>query len=292
MGAKVKQMGKSRWSEIGSGIIAFYSFLQLSSANRWLARRFRDRPLRGLPLRRPSLDGIVSSESAALDVSPVASRARECMDGTVDYSAAAVPALGALKRTADLLLGSLLFVALLPLMLAIAIAIRLDTPGPMLFRQNRRGLNGSVFQIFKFRTMFVESGDPDARVQSSRNDARVTRVGAFLRRRSLDELPQICNVVRGDMSLIGPRPHPLGCRINDGRAPSEVTPDYMARCRVRPGISGLAQVNGCRGPLRTAEQVEARVRHDLFYIENWSFMLDVKIIVRSLACLGGDPDAF
>jgi Undecaprenyl-phosphate glucose phosphotransferase len=186
-----------------------------------------------------------------------------------------------LKEIEDRVLGALILVSILPLMAIIAIAIRLDSPGPVLFRQRRYGFNDQLIQVLKFRTMYHDCRDLDAEQLTQRNDQRVTRVGAFLRRTSLDELPQFINVVCGEMSIVGPRPH--ACRAKAGGILyQDAVPNYSARHRVKPGITGLAQVNGWRGETRTVEQIQKRVENDLTYIENWSLWLDMKIICRTL----------
>jgi lipopolysaccharide/colanic/teichoic acid biosynthesis glycosyltransferase len=163
-------------------------------------------------------------------------------------------------------------------MAIIAISIRLDSLGPILFRQRRHGLNNSEFDILKFRTMAATRPDPaKPLLQTRRNDARVTRIGHFLRRSSLDELPQLFNVLRGDMSLVGPRPHPTMMRTED-RLGSEIIAEYPHRHRVKPGMTGWAQIHGYRGATETADQIKLRVLYDMFYIENWSVWLDLKII--------------
>lgn len=183
-----------------------------------------------------------------------------------------------LKASADKVLSAFLIVWLLPLMAIIAVLIRLSGPGPILFRQRRHGLNNTEFQVFKFRTM-TWSGHANATgaEQTKRNDSRVTRVGAFLRRSSLDELPQLLNVLRGEMSLVGPRPHPTVMRT-ENRLCEEIVADYPHRHRVKPGMTGWAQINGYRGATSTTEQIRQRVEHDLFYIDNWSFFFDLKIL--------------
>ncbi|GGG20871.1 hypothetical protein GCM10010964_06340 [Caldovatus sediminis] len=169
-------------------------------------------------------------------------------------------------------------------MALIALAIRLDSPGPVLFRQRRIGLNGRPFDVLKFRTMYHDAADPTVRCQVREGDPRITPVGALLRRTSLDELPQIFNVLRGEMSVVGPRPHAPGTRA--GEKPfEEVTPLYAARHRVKPGLTGLAQVRGWRGPTETEEKLIRRVESDLEYIENWSPWLDVAIILRTLVAV-------
>jgi Undecaprenyl-phosphate glucose phosphotransferase len=185
------------------------------------------------------------------------------------------------KRAEDLALGSLLLFLLLPLMLAVAAAIRLDSPGPVLFRQKRLGFNNSPFEILKFRTM-LHAAAPELDVpQARRNDPRVTRVGRFLRRTSLDELPQLLNVLQGNMSLVGPRPHALAHNAQY----AALIGGYLARHRVQPGITGWAQVNGLRGETDTLEKMQHRIDYDLAYIENWSLLLDLKILfMTALFC--------
>lgn len=182
----------------------------------------------------------------------------------------------ALKEIEDQLLAFPLLLLLMPLLLIISLAIKLDSRGPVLYRQPRRGLNKKPFEILKFRTMYEGPGENHFR-QAQRNDARVTRVGRFLRRTSLDELPQLFNVLKGDMSLIGPRPHPLP--LDDQFAPH--IDGYFARNRVKPGITGWAQVNGFRGETETLDKMEKRVSHDNYYIENWSLSLDLRILIMT-----------
>ena len=167
-------------------------------------------------------------------------------------------------------------------MLLIALAIRLESRGPALFRQRRIGFANVGFEMWKFRTMRHHASEPGRLTQATRHDKRVTRVGAFLRRTSLDELPQLFNVLRGDMSLIGPRPHAPGTCAG-GKPFEMVTPHYAARHRVRPGLTGLAQVRGWRGETETEEKLLHRVESDLEYIDNWSLRLDVVILARTVA---------
>ncbi len=180
------------------------------------------------------------------------------------------------KRSLDLVLAGLGLFLLFPLLLVVALAIRLDSPGPVLFRQNRNGFNGRPFAIFKFRTMRVMEDGPVV-VQAKRNDSRITPVGRWLRRTSIDELPQLFNVIRGEMSLIGPRPHALA---HDDEY-MKVIATYAYRHHMRPGITGWAQVNGYRGETPTVGHMERRVELDMWYIENWSFWLDVRILIRT-----------
>ena len=182
-----------------------------------------------------------------------------------------------IKRTEDLVIGTLVAFAIIPVLPVIALAIRLDSSGPVLFRQRRRGRNQRVFEVLKFRTMTVMEDGSDVR-QATTADPRVTRVGRFLRRTSLDELPQLWNVLKGEMSLVGPRPHAL---VHDEKF-GAMLETYANRHQMKPGVTGLAQVNGFRGETITAESVEARVNYDLAYIRDWSLALDLKIIAMTV----------
>jgi Undecaprenyl-phosphate glucose phosphotransferase len=186
------------------------------------------------------------------------------------------------KAMMDRGLAALALILLSPFLLAVAIAIRLDSPGPILFRQKRRGMNNEPFDMLKFRSMYIESEDRNADRLVSRGDARVTKVGAFIRRTSIDELPQLLNVLLGDMSLVGPRPHAYGAKAAD-RLYEEVVGRYPARHRVPPGITGLAQVRGYRGNTGREEDIVNRVRSDLEYIDRWSLGLDILILARTAA---------
>jgi Undecaprenyl-phosphate glucose phosphotransferase len=182
-----------------------------------------------------------------------------------------------LKRASDLVLAIIGIVVLLPLCTAVAVAIKLDSPGPVIFRQARRGFNGTTFMIWKFRSMRVmESGH--AMVQATRGDARVTKIGRIIRATSIDELPQLVNVLLGHMSIVGPRPHAISHDDELGK----VLATYAHRQRIKPGITGWAQVNGFRGDTQTFAQVEGRTVHDLHYIDNWSILLDFWIIVLTV----------
>lgn len=195
---------------------------------------------------------------------------------------------GMVKRCADFFL-SLLALGVLGLpMLAIAACIRATSPGPALFRQKRYGLDGREFSIFKFRTMTVVEDGKSEFTQARRGDARITPLGAFLRRTSLDELPQLFNVLAGDMSLVGPRPHPVA--LNE--AQRKLINGYMLRHKVRPGITGWAQIHGFRGETDTPDKMENRVRYDLEYINDWSFWLDMKIIWKTAVLVLRDSNAY
>jgi len=181
------------------------------------------------------------------------------------------------KLIEDYVLASVALVLLAPLLAVIALAVKLDSPGPVFFRQRRHGYNHRVIRVFKFRTMNVLE-DGDKVVQARKDDGRITRVGIFLRRTSLDELPQLLNVLSGEMSLVGPRPHALA--HNDHYA--EIIEGYAQRHRVKPGITGWAQVNGFRGLTDTPELMRQRMEYDLHYIESWSLWLDFEIMIRTV----------
>jgi lipopolysaccharide/colanic/teichoic acid biosynthesis glycosyltransferase len=170
---------------------------------------------------------------------------------------------------------------LFPVLAVVALAVKLDSPGPILFRQPRLGLNDRTFTILKFRSMYASSTDIMAARQTSKEDARVTRVGKWLRKLSLDELPQLFNVLSGDMSLVGPRPHAPSTRAG-GQLLKDVMAEYVVRHQVKPGITGWAQINGSRGELVTTEDLRRRVTFDLEYIQRWSLWLDIKIVVLTV----------
>jgi putative colanic acid biosysnthesis UDP-glucose lipid carrier transferase len=182
------------------------------------------------------------------------------------------------KIVFDRVVAAIVLIPLLPVFIAVGVAVKLSSPGPVFFRQKRKGINGREFPIFKFRTMKLHRESAGVVRQATRNDSRITNVGAFLRRTSLDELPQILNVLLGQMSLVGPRPHAVE---HDDLYKDQVA-GYMYRYRIRPGITGWAQVNGYRGETRKVEKMEARVKFDLFYMQNWTFWFDLKIILITL----------
>ena len=192
------------------------------------------------------------------------------------------------KKLEDFIFSSLIIVLILPLLTAIAVAIKLESRGPVLFRQKRYGFNNKIFEIYKFRSMYdgrpPEKGVP----QATRDDPRVTKVGKFLRATSLDELPQLFNVLKGTMSLVGPRPH----AVEHNEEYAEIIMGYFARHRVRPGITGWAQVNGLRGETETPGKMEARVKHDVEYIENWTLFLDIKILFMTAFVVFGQKTAY
>ena len=181
------------------------------------------------------------------------------------------------KRLLDVFTAATALVLLSPAFLVIALAVRMDSPGPILFRQRRTGLNGRVFRILKFRSMSVVE-DGDAILHAVSNDPRVTRVGDFLRKSSLDEMPQLINVILGDMSLVGPRPHALAHDAHYGA----LLPQYGMRFAVRPGLTGLAQVQGLRGEIRQLDCMAQRVDADVEYVRTWSVRRDVVILLRTI----------
>lgn len=184
------------------------------------------------------------------------------------------------KTVEDRVLGSIILVFVAPLLLVVALAIKLESRGPVLFRQPRYGFNNELFVMYKFRGFRHEAFDPTAEKLVTKNDPRLTRIGGFLRQSHLDELPQFFNVLKGDMSIVGPRAHGVMAKA-DGQLYQEVVAEYFARHRVKPGITGWAQVNGWTGNTETLEQIERRVEHDLYYIERWSIWLDLKIILMT-----------
>ncbi|MEL7526748.1 MAG: sugar transferase [Pseudomonadota bacterium] len=192
------------------------------------------------------------------------------------------PGYGKLKRALDIVGAGTGLILLIPLLLAISIAIKATSRGPVIFRQERHGLNGTVFTIFKFRTMYTHLGDGSGVAQTVCGDPRVTRVGTFLRKSNFDELPQLLNVLKGEMSLVGPRPHVPGM-LAAGMAYEDFDPRYMSRHQVRPGITGLAQVSGCRGETSDPVSARKRLEFDLEYLEKQSVFLDLKIIAQTIA---------
>ena len=194
---------------------------------------------------------------------------------------------GIVKRASDILLGSAILLCLAPLMLAIALAVWISSPGPIIFRQRRYGLYGEEIIVYKFRSMRVAEDGPLVR-QATANDPRVTRIGAFLRRTSLDELPQFINVLQGTMSIVGPRPH----AVAHNEQYRKVIKGYMLRHKVKPGITGWAQVNGLRGETETLEKMEARIRYDLDYLRHWSLWLDLWIILRTVKVVLKQSNAY
>jgi Undecaprenyl-phosphate glucose phosphotransferase len=197
-----------------------------------------------------------------------------------------------MKWLFDKFVGSLLLVAAAPILALTALAIRLDSRGPVFFKQKRYGFNNEMIEVFKFRSMYVDQCDATASKLATRNDPRVTRVGRFIRKTSIDELPQLINVVfKGDLSLVGPRPHAVHAKA-ENRLYDEAVDGYFARHRVKPGITGWAQINGWRGETDTQEKIQRRVEHDLYYIENWSVMLDLYILAMTPFALAKTENAY
>ena len=195
------------------------------------------------------------------------------------------------KYVMDYTLGSLFLLLSLPIILVAAIFIRLESRGPVFFRQQRYGFNSQLIDVFKFRTMYVDQTDAAADNLATRDDPRITKVGAFLRRFSLDELPQLFNVLRGEMSVVGPRPHALRAKAG-GKLYKDVIDEYAVRYKVKPGITGWAQVNGWRGNTETEGDLVGRVEHDLYYIENWSIPFDLAIIMLTATAVIGGKNSY
>jgi len=194
---------------------------------------------------------------------------------------------GLIKRASDIVLASGILALILPLMLAIALGVKMSSPGPVLFRQRRYGLDGREIVVYKFRSMRV-SEDGGVIRQATRDDPRVTPFGAFLRRYSLDELPQFINVLQGRMSVVGPRPH----AVAHNEMYRKLIKGYMIRHKVKPGITGWAQVNGFRGETETLDKMKDRITHDLAYLRNWSLQLDLWIVLKTVLVVLRDDKAF
>lgn len=196
-----------------------------------------------------------------------------------------------IKRAEDILLATLALILFSPLMLLVALAVRIESKGPVLFRQRRYGYNHQLIEVFKFRSMYHHMRDQDADVQTGKDDPRVTRAGRFIRRTSLDELPQLFNVLGGSMSLVGPRPHATETKAANILFVDAVE-EYVARHRVKPGMTGLAQINGYRGETDTVDKIRKRVEFDLEYIENWSLALDLSILLRTVPAVVSGREAY
>jgi putative colanic acid biosynthesis UDP-glucose lipid carrier transferase len=194
---------------------------------------------------------------------------------------------GAIKRTSDVVFSLLILALISPLLLCIAIAVRVTSPGPIIFKQRRYGQDGQQIVVYKFRTMTVTE-DGGIVPQATRNDARITPLGAFLRKTSLDELPQFINVLQGRMSIVGPRPH----AVAHNELYRKLIKGYMVRHKVKPGITGWAQVNGFRGETDTLEKMQGRIDYDLDYLRNWSLRLDIHIIFKTLRLVAKDTGAY
>ena len=192
-----------------------------------------------------------------------------------------------IKRASDIVFSSVILILISPLLLAIAVGVKLSSPGPVFFKQRRNGLDGHEIMVLKFRSMTAHDEGPVV-VQASKNDPRITRFGAFLRRMSLDELPQFFNVLQGSMSIVGPRPH----AVAHNEFYRQAIKAYMVRHKVKPGITGWAQVNGLRGETENIEKMRARVEYDLEYLRNWSLWLDTRIILRTIRLVFFDRSAY
>jgi Undecaprenyl-phosphate glucose phosphotransferase len=191
----------------------------------------------------------------------------------------------------DKIAAAVALILLAPVMAVVALLIKLDSKGPVLFRQKRQGFNNELIDVLKFRTMYVDQSDAEANKLVTKDDPRVTRVGRFLRKASLDELPQLFNVLKGDLSLVGPRPHALKAKA-ENKLYSEVVDGYFARHRVKPGVTGWAQISGWRGETDTEEKIQRRVEHDLYYIENWSVLFDLYICLMTPFALFKGENAY
>ncbi|MDH3581644.1 MAG: undecaprenyl-phosphate glucose phosphotransferase [Hyphomicrobiales bacterium] len=196
-----------------------------------------------------------------------------------------------LKWIFDKVVATLILIAALPVMILVALAIKLDSAGPVFFKQKRYGFNNELIEVFKFRSMQADKSDQDAARLVTKNDSRVTAVGRFIRKTSLDELPQLFNVLKGELSLVGPRPHAMQAKAANALY-DEVVDSYFARHRVKPGITGWAQISGWRGETDTEDKIQRRVEHDLFYIENWSIWFDLYILIRTPFSLLNTQNAY
>ncbi len=197
----------------------------------------------------------------------------------------------AVKEVEDRVLAACALVLLAPVMLGVALAVRLTSPGPVLFRQKRHGFNNQLIEVYKFRSMYVDMCDAKANKLVTKDDPRVTPVGRFIRKTSLDELPQLFNVLKGELSLVGPRPHATACRAGE-RFYNEVVDGYYARHRMKPGITGLAQIHGWRGETDTEEKLQRRVEYDIQYIDNWSVWMDLYILAMTPISLLNTKNAY
>ncbi|MCI0400315.1 MAG: undecaprenyl-phosphate glucose phosphotransferase [Gammaproteobacteria bacterium] len=196
-----------------------------------------------------------------------------------------------LKTVEDKVLSALILILILPVMLIIAVLIKLESRGPVFFRQKRYGFNNQLIEVYKFRTMYVDQQDDNAQRLTTKDDPRVTTIGRFLRRTSLDELPQFFNVLKGEMSIVGPRPHAIEAKAG-GLLYEKVVNQYVLRHKVKPGITGWAQVNGWRGETDTEEKIRKRVEYDIAYINSWSLARDLKIIVKTILVVLVAKNAF
>ncbi len=196
-----------------------------------------------------------------------------------------------IKSAFDRIVGVTALVLLSPVMAAVAVAIKYDSKGPVLFRQKRYGFNNELIEVYKFRSMYTDMADASASNLVTRNDKRVTKVGRIIRKTSLDELPQLLNVLNGSLSLVGPRPHAMQAKADNKLYP-DVVDGYFARHKVKPGITGWAQINGWRGETDTEDKIQKRVEHDLYYIDNWSVFLDIYILLKTPFSLISNDNAY
>jgi putative colanic acid biosynthesis UDP-glucose lipid carrier transferase len=194
---------------------------------------------------------------------------------------------GLIKRLSDVILASIILVVLTPILLIVALAVKITSPGPVLFKQRRYGLDGQEIFVYKFRSMTV-CEDGDVVKQAQKGDSRLTPIGGFIRRTSLDELPQFINVLQGSMSVVGPRPH----AVAHNETYRKLIKGYMVRHKVKPGITGLAQVNGCRGETDSIDKMEKRIEYDLEYLRKWSLSLDIEIVLRTISQVLRDGKAY
>jgi lipopolysaccharide/colanic/teichoic acid biosynthesis glycosyltransferase len=250
----------------------------------------------GRVMERQDLAGMIPAPARARRLRPASRAPIQPLYAVPAAAWLADPALhgrrAAVKRAEDVVVALAILAVLGPVMLLVALWLRLDSPGPVLFRQRRVGLGGREFQMLKFRTMRQEAAEQAGCRQATRRDPRVTRAGILLRRASIDELPQLLNVLRGEMSVVGPRPHAPGTCAG-GRPFEAVVPFYPARHRMRPGMTGLAQVRGWRGETDTEEKLIRRVQSDLEYIAYWrSLWLDLRLIVRTLGAMLSIKNAY
>ena len=195
------------------------------------------------------------------------------------------------KWVFDMVVAASALIVLSPVMIATAIAVKLDSKGPVFFKQKRHGFNNELIEVYKFRSMRTDMADAAATKLVTKDDPRVTRVGKFIRKTSIDELPQLFNVLRGELSIVGPRPHALQAKA-DNLLYYEAVDGYFARHKVKPGITGWAQIHGWRGETDTVEKILQRVQHDLYYIEKWSILLDVYILFMTPIRLLNSENAY
>ncbi len=238
-----------------------------------------------------NLDVRISAQNSHLRLNPNAYR----YVGNVPFLAIMDKPLGDWDRTVknftDLILGVLILLLAAPVMAVVALAVRLESKGPIFFRQRRYGFDNKLIEVYKFRSMYVDKLDASAEKLVTKGDPRVTRVGRFIRKTSLDELPQLFNVIKGEMSLVGPRPHATQAKAGDDLY-EKVVQNYMARHRVKPGVTGWAQVCGWRGETDTQEKIQRRVACDLYYIDNWSVLFDLKILAMTPTAMLSGKNAY